>query len=222
LAQCPACGEQVEPNGSVCTKCGTPLQMRAPQALTGFSDKINDKAFKKYVKNSDLYSAVFSVVLAVAAVAGFSIYGWKSDEMDNPQAFYYGCIIGGMFLLIALAQIIRRRTRRDWDGVVIKKTAVNKTKKVSVGEDSYRRMRYTEYKVIFRDDRGRKHAFTVDNDDTRFNYYNVGERVRFHGRLGAYEKFDKSHDTFLFCAACSAMNPIERDTCEVCKCPLLK
>lgn len=207
---------------TACQKCGAPLQERAPQDLTGFSDKINDKAFKKYVKNSDLYSAVFSVVLALAAVIGFSVYGWRSDEMDNPQAFYIGCVIGGMFLLIALVQIIRRRARRDWDGAVIKKTAANKTKKVSTGSDEYRRERYTEYKVIFRDDRGKKHAFTVDGDDTRFNYYNVGDRVRFHGRLGAYEKFDKSHDTIIFCAACSAVNAIERDTCELCKCPLLK
>ncbi len=222
MPQCPACGAEIEQSMTACQKCGAPLRERAPQDLTGFSDKINDKAFKKYIRNSDLYSAVFSVVLAVAAVIGFSVYGWKSDEMDNPQAFYIGCGIGGMFLLIALVQIIRRRSRRDWDGAVIKKTASNKTKKVSTGGDEYRRERYTEYKVIFRDDRGRKHAFTVDGDDTRFNYYSVGDRVRFHGRLGAYEKFDKSHDTFVFCAACSAVNAIERDTCELCKCPLLK
>jgi len=207
---------------TACQKCGAPLRERAPEDRTGFSDKINDKAFKKYIKNSELYSAVFSVVLALAAVIGFTVYGARSDKMDNPQAFYYGCVIGGMFLLIALVQIARRRARRDWDGAVVKKTAANKTKKVGAGDDEYRRVRYTEYKVLFKDDRGKKHAMTVEGDDTRFNYFNVGDRVRFHGRLGAYEKFDKSRDTIVFCAACGAMNAIERDSCEVCKCPLLK
>lgn len=222
MAKCPACSAEIDRNMTACQQCGAPLQEHAPEDRTGFSDKINDKAFKKYIKNSELYSAVFSIVLAAAAVIGFSIYGAKSDEMDNPQAFYIGCAIGGMFLLIALVQIARKHARKDWDGAVIKKTAANKTKKVSTGDDEYRRVRYTEYKVLFQDDRGKKHTITIDGDDTRFNYFNVGDRVRFHGRLGAYEKFDKSHDTIVFCAACAAMNAIERDICEVCKCPLLK
>ncbi len=56
----------------------------------GYSTKISDPSFNKYLVNSNRWSAIFSCVLAVIAIAGFFIYGETSSEMDNPQALFIG------------------------------------------------------------------------------------------------------------------------------------
>ena len=88
----------------------------------GYSNRINDPAFARYLKNTSRWSSLFSLILAVASVAGFYIYGETSSEMDNPEALYIGLGIGGMFLLIALYSIISRKRSKTLDGVVVEKT----------------------------------------------------------------------------------------------------
>ena len=81
----------------------------------GFSTRIHDPAFAKYLKNSNRWSGMFSGILAIAAVVGFYIYGETSSEMSNPQALYIGFGIGGMFIFVALIQMIGRKTSKTWD-----------------------------------------------------------------------------------------------------------
>ena len=76
--------------------------------IIGYSSKIKDPAFDKYIDDSNRWSAIFSCILAVIAVTGFFIYGEISSEMDNPQALFIGVGIGIMFVLIAVYQIISR------------------------------------------------------------------------------------------------------------------
>ena len=99
--------------------------------LIGFSSKINDPAFSKYIKNTNRWSAIFSVIIAVAAIIGFYIYGETSSEMENPQALYIGLGIGGMFLLIALFTIIGRSKSTTWDGTVVDKKIEKKRRSQS-------------------------------------------------------------------------------------------
>lgn len=75
----------------------------------GYSKRIHDPAFSEYLKNTNCWSAVFSAIMAVAAVTGFYIYGETSREMENPQALFIGLGIGGMFLLVAIYSIICRK-----------------------------------------------------------------------------------------------------------------
>ena len=95
----------------------------------GYSERINDPAFKRYQKNANKYSLIFSLILCATAVVGFFIYGETSVEMDNPQALYIGMVIGGMFITIALIQIIQRSKSKTWDGVVRDKKVEEKRKK---------------------------------------------------------------------------------------------
>ena len=92
----------------------------------GYSSKINDPAFKKYLNNTRRWSFMFSIILAVMAVFGFYIYGEISNEMDNPEELYIGLGIGAMFLLIALLGIVGRKRTKTWDGVVVNKTVKQK------------------------------------------------------------------------------------------------
>jgi len=189
--------------------------------LMGFSSKINDPAFAKYLKNTNRWSAIFSIIIAAAAVIGFYIYGETSSEMENPQALYMGLGIGGMFLLIALFTIIGRKKSTTWDGTVVDKKIEKKRRSQSSGDDHYWE-NYTLFTVFLRSDSGKKHKISVENDDTLYNYYQVGDRVRHHKGLNSYEKYDKSRDSIIFCNACASLNEIRDDYCFRCKCPLLK
>lgn len=234
---CKNCGTQIAENARFCARCGTQTASvpTAPQAASyqsftmggsiGFSARIQDPAFAGYVRKSNQWAGIFAVILAVAAVIGFYIAGESSgSEMENPQSLFIGLGIGGMFLLIAFFQILGRKRSRTWDGAVIDKTVRQKTRKRSYGNDNddYHIEHYTEYTVVIQDDTGRKHRLAVENDDTVFNYYQVGDRVRHHAGLNSYEKYDKSRDSIIFCNACANLCDIREDRCPRCQCPLLK
>ncbi|MGI6176437.1 MAG: hypothetical protein ACOYJC_09850 [Christensenellales bacterium] len=224
---CANCGTQSSENISFCPVCGSGINQAfggAPQSagLRGFSPRISDPAFARYIKNTNRWSAIFSMILAVAAVAGFYIYGESSDEMGNPDALSIGFVIGGMFLIIALFQILRRKGSKTWDGVVADKTIKKKTRRQDTGNNDTYIEYYTEYAVVIRDERGKPHRLTAEDDDTRYNYFQVGDRVRHHAGLKSYEKYDKSRDSIIFCNACGKLCRINDDICFRCKCPLLK
>jgi len=129
-----------------------------------------------------------------------------------------------MFLLIALFTIIGRKRSRTWDGIVVDKKITKKRKKRSRdgGSDDYYYADYLEYLVLIRGDDGKNHRIIDEDDDTRYNYYGIGDRVRHHGGLNSYEKYDKSGDSIIFCNACATLCNINDDYCFRCKCPLLK
>ena len=188
----------------------------------GYSTKISDPSFNKYLVNSNRWSAIFSCVLAVIAIAGFFIYGETSSEMDNPQALFIGMVIGSMFILIAFYQIISRKKDRTWDGVVTDKITAKKNRNQNTSNGDYYIHYYTEYMVVITDESGKTHTLLFEDDDTVYNYYKVGDRVRHHKGLNSYEKYDKSNDAIIFCNACGSLNQIEDEYCFRCNCPLLK
>lgn len=197
-----------------------PESARKTGGRVGYSDKINDPAFARYVKNTKRWAGIFSIFIAVAAVVGFFIAGQMEVEgMENPQSLFIGMVIGGMFLLIGLFTILGRKRTRTWDGVVVDKKIKKKKRDQGNGGDY---VRYLEYSVIVQENGGKKHSITVDDDDTVYKYYEVGDKVRHHAGLNSYEKYDKSRDNIIFCNACATLCGINDDYCWRCKCPLLK
>ena len=239
---CKHCGAALPENAVFCPSCGqavagkAPEPVRAPEPVTppdvspgppvgriGYSDRIRDPAFARYVKNSNRWAAIFSLVIALAAVIGFTVAGERGAEgMENPQAMYIGFGIGGMFLLIAFFQILGRKRSRTWDGVVADKTVKKKERRQRLDDGDVYVQEYWEYVVLIREDGGKTHRLVTENDDTVYKYYRVGDRVRHHAGLNSYEKYDKSRDSVIFCAACSTLCDISEDCCPRCKCPLLK
>lgn len=188
----------------------------------GYSCHINDPAFDLYLRNKKRYAWIFSVLLAAAAVVGFFIYGETSRDMDNPQALYIGLLIGGMFIMIAFAANLSMKGRNTWDGTVCEKTVEKKTRLRKTDDPDTRRQEYLLYKVVVKSDQGRRFEITAENDDTLYHYYEVGDKVRYHGKLGTYEKYDKSKDAIIFCNACASLNEMADERCLRCNCPLLK
>lgn len=224
---CTSCGTQLSETAIFCPTCGTKIK-QAPQNvptsenLHGFSPRISDPAFAKYIKNSNRWSAIFSIILAVAAVIGFFIAGEVSSEMDNPESFYIGLGIGTMFLVIAFFQVLGRKRSKTWDGTVEDKKTKKKTEKQTFGDGDVRYHDYMEYSVIIRSDHGKRYTIRSNNNDILYNYYQIGDRVRHHAGLNSYEKYDKTGDTFIPCNACGTLCDINEDYCFRCKCPLLK
>ncbi len=237
---CPQCGADSVKNINFCTGCGAALSPRteespaapvpsAPgetgsivnQDLIGYSERINDPAFARYRRNSVVWSFSFAAILALAVIIGFYIYGETSGEMDNPQALYIGLGIGGMFLTIALFQTISRSRSVTWDGVVIDKKMENRRQQVRSGNQE-RLVRYTRFTVVIKTDTGKTYELNADDDDTKYNYYRIGDQVRHHKGLNSLEKYDKSGDSIIFCNACASLNNINDDRCHRCSCPLLK
>lgn len=225
---CKQCGTELPEDIRFCTECGVQVSavtVSPPTAVpgrVGYSDRIHDPAFARYLKHTNRWSGIFSMMLAAAAVIGFYIYGETSHEMDNPQALYIGLGIGAMFLLIALYSIIARKTSKTWDGVVVDKTVKKKSRRHDTGNNDSTIHYYTEYAVIVRDQRGKTHRMTAEDDMTVFDYFKVGDHVRHHAGLNSYEKYDKSQDSIIFCSACATLCQISDDVCFRCKCPLLK
>ena len=225
---CKHCGAALPDNICLCTGCGTP-KGNTPDSRSvlkgrgiGYSERIHDPAFARYLKHTNRWSALFSMIMAIAAVIGFYIYGETSLEMENPQAMFIGLGIGGMFLLIALYSVIARKTSKTWDGMVVDKTVKQKNRRHDTGNNDSTIHYYTEYAVIVRDERGKTHRMTAEDDMTVFDYFQVGDHVRHHAGLNSYEKYDKSRDSIIFCNACGTLCDIMADVCFRCNCPLLK
>lgn len=225
--KCQQCGASLAEEARFCKYCGASQEANrqvnpsANNHLIGYSDQINDPALARYLKNSNRWSLLFASLLAVAAVIGFFIYGENSTDMDNPQALYIGLGIGGMFMVIALLQVIGRSRSTTWDGAVVDKQVERKGRRRRHGNNDYCWQNYTEYTVTIRSDQGKIHTIRVEDDDTVYNYYQIGDRVRHHKGLN-FEKYDKSRDTIIFCNACASLNDINDDYCHRCHCPLLK
>ncbi len=186
----------------------------------GYSNRISDPAFKKYVRNSNRYALYFSFGLASIALIGFYVAGALGLEgMENPESLWIGMGISAMFIGIALIQIAGRKRSKTWDGVVVDKRAVLKRDKSS-SEDGP--SDYMDFRIVIRRENGKEITLSHKNDDTVYKYYKIGDRVRHHGGLNSFEKYDKDGDEIIFCAACGTLCKIEDETCIRCSCPLLK
>lgn len=188
----------------------------------GYSDKINDPAFAIYLSNQKRYAWIFAWIMVVVFTGGFYYYGTTGKDMDNPEALYLGLGLGGMMLVIAFITNLWRTYTRTWDGVVIDRKIEKKRRRRSQSDQPNLVEEYLVYTVVIKEDNGKKHKIAIKNNATLYNYYKEGDKIRHHGKLNTYEKYDKSGDTEIFCNACSSRNEIKEDTCHRCKCPLLK
>ena len=221
---CKNCGAELADNASFCSNCGTAVissqsdQQQNSTGLVGFSSKINDPAFAAYKKKSAIWTFIFTGILAIIAIVGFPIYGNMSGEVDWPGSLLYGFAIGGMFIVIALLQTLKKGLDKTWDGEVVSKDAYTVRERNNNGQTHY----HKTYVLKIKKDSGgtKKHKW---RDTTGlYTYYNVGDRVRHHKGFYCYEKYDKSKDTHILCAACMAFVPVDQDKCSRCKCPVLK
>ncbi len=221
---CKNCGADIYEGSSFCGSCGMTVsnpfreERYNESGLIGFSPKIGDPAFKAYKKKSAAWSLIFTGILAVIAVVGFPIYGNLSGELDWPGSLFYGFAIGGMFILIALLQTLKRILDKTWDGVVTYKDSYTIKQRDRNGHMHH----HTYYILKIKKDSGGTKKHKWKDIPGLSGYLNIGDRVRHHKGLSYYEKYDKSKDTRIMCVACMSFPDIKMDICPSCKCPLLK
>lgn len=221
---CQNCGARLNEGASFCGACGTaentiqPEEQQNETGLIGFSSKINDPAFASYKRKSVAWAFIFSGILAVIAIAGFPIYGNMSGEIEWPNSLFYGFGIGGMFIVIALLQTLKRGLDKTWDGVVVSKDSYTLKERNRNGQTHY----HTIYILKIEKDSGRTKKHKWRDIPGVYDYYNIGDKVRHHKGFSYYEKYNKSDDFQIMCAACMSFQDIGRDICPRCRCPLLK
>lgn len=221
--QCPNCQAQIADTAGSCPYCHSQISLSGPYRSwtaggLGFSSRINDPLFQQYIKSSNRWAIWFSLFLALLAVVGFYIAGEMGlEKMKNPQSLFIGIFLALLFTGIAFAQIIKKKRSKTWDGIVVDKKIKKKTR-----HDQDTVETYLEYRVIIRQDNGKKHVLKNLRSDLLYHYYNIGDRVRHHAGLNSIEKYDKSKDRYIPCNACGSISDINEDYCSKCKCPLLK
>jgi len=220
---CQHCGVAVE-NARFCPSCGgkqgslEQTESLYTNQLVGYSDKINDPRIAAVMKKMNSSGTIFTFILAVVAVIGFTVAGAaEAGDFELPSAFFIGLGIGGLLVVIAFVQKARRKKDKTWDGVVVDK----KVKQPSYS-DRQQGHYQTKYSVHIRLENGKTKIMQYTEE--LFNYYQIGDHVRHHAGTASHilEKYDKSHDTIIYCIACTSKNDINNDICHRCKSPLLK
>lgn len=189
--------------------------------LMGYSSKINDPAFENYVRKTNRFVIIFTIIGALAFIIGFYITGLNSDEMSILESIIIGGGLAAMLIIIGFYNVFSRKKSNTWDGIVIDKKIKRKTERQGTDENVYY-SEYLMYQVKIKGNNGKKKILKWKNNDTEYNYYEIGDQVRYHGMLKTFEKHDKTKDEIIFCNACLTKCKIEDDYCSHCKCPILK
>lgn len=226
---CANCGIRLKKGAAFCRRCGHAVTSDAPFYNTpvqgsggvGWSDKINDRRIAAYRKNSSIYIWIWAVALAVIIPVLLLAFGQFESITEALTASGFIC---GMFLLIGLFSSLKTVfTGKQWEGDVIYKEVSDRKRSYNSGDEVLQEV-YTEYAVHVKTLNGKNITLTYQNDDSMYNYFNIGDRIRRHGhgKIKYIEKYDKSHDSVIFCAACGYKSDIRANCCCACGCPLLK
>lgn len=209
-----------------CASCGAPLQeglcpncaaAPAPAAagLRGWSDKLADPTIVKMAERQKKGARMFGNIFAIVFVAGFFIAGLLIPSIPLKSALLIGVSLGVLMFLISRLRLFSL-SRPVWEGRVEDKSAVEHFDKKHPDKAVIR------YTVLFRGEKGGKKKLRSKGNAAVYEYYNIGDRVRYYPAFGSFEKFDKSKDSYIFCNVCSAQNDIGNRKCSRCKSPLFK
>ncbi|MGI6084584.1 MAG: hypothetical protein ACOYIF_03975 [Acetivibrionales bacterium] len=225
---CSNCGERREKGKMKCPVCGVWYSEKKKYGDSsalgaggiGWSDKINDPRFAKFDRNYRKYSYIWVGSLSVIIPTIMLAIGDISLDKEGITVI---SVIIGVLWLFCLVFLFYGRNNPDWDGQLIDKRIDHKTRRVKSG-DGYRKENYVEYILVFRLTDGSIKEVSFKENETRFDYYRIGDYVHYHGkkRLSAIEKYDKSQDEILFCIKCHCQNDARNNYCTRCGCPLLK
>ena len=197
----------------------------------GYSSRVNDPEILRAMKKMRRASGIFGMFVIPLPLIGFVIYASVTGDMEVAEAVKYGLIVSAIFLAFAVFSALKQRMEKPYDGVVTDKKIMNqRTHKLT----------YSQRRRLGIDDGDKQKEFYVTyvrtstgevkkiTDSTTmfhsaWNYLEVGDRFMYHPNLNfPYEKYDKTHETHLYCVGCLKKNPITADRCSKCGLPLLK
>ena len=214
---CSVCGAKIRRSDEICSSCGKPVNdrllygdlQRIGAGGVGYSEIIDHESFKAYKKFTGKIWAVALPVVTIIIIAASMVMG----------AGLMVALIAGVvaFIIMLIVGLMTGRKKPVWYGTVVRKSYYRRRKDDGADVETYT--------IFFRTNSGKKKSQVWRSHSGIYDYLKEGDRVRFLGNLGsqyAYEKYDKSEDERIPCAACGTMMDPRYDYCTVCGCILLK
>lgn len=185
-----------------------PDQVDSP-GLVGWSTRYQDPEIMAAIKKK--YKAGISYAWALVLVFPFGFL--LAGLFFQTRLLAVGLIIGvGLGLLMVGLNwfYIKNQRKQIWEGVITEKYQKEKPEDDDSDDEGI------DYVLVAQKTNGKKHHMIYHNRPEMYDYFQIGDRVRYHVGLSTYEKYDKSQDRIIFCNVCSAENPIANDRCEHC------
>lgn len=197
----------------------------------GYSKRINDPEIMKAMKKSKRASAFLGIFIIPLPLIGFVIYASVTGDMEIADAAKNGLFVSAVFLVFAVISSLKQRAQNSYEGVVIDKKILNQRtrrmtysqrRRAGIDDNDNSRESYVTY---VRTSSGQVKKITEHTTmfHSAWSYLEIGDRFMYHPQLHfPYEKYDKTHETHLYCVGCLKKNPITADRCSKCGLPLLK
>jgi len=203
---CKKCATQITENTDVCKQCGTPTGDST--GLVGWSTCYQDPEIRAAIKKKNgVISYIWALVLVFPM--GFLISGIYFKTMSLAGGLIIGVVLG--LLMMGINMLYNRtRNKQLWEGVITEKYQKERREDHATDGDD------TDYVLVIEKTDGEKHHMIYHNRRELYDYFQIGDRVRYYVGLSTYEKYDKSGDSIIYCNVCSAKNPISNDRCENC------
>ncbi|HAG68999.1 MAG TPA: hypothetical protein DCL38_03385 [Lachnospiraceae bacterium] len=232
---CPHCGSRRnQGNERLCPKCGKNYSLKIslrgiPKqgGGVGFSPYVNHVSLKKYRKREKKTFWVWAPIISLI-IASIILFELR-DKIYDLESFLAACLVpvGGPLALIWIFWFwwygINYKKYKNWDGVVTNKEIREYDETKRDGNGNKHREFSTFYTVYFRDTRGKEHKLVKRDNPGWFDFFEIGEQVRYHGKYtNYYEKYDKSHLESIPCAGCGAGLDPRQNYCSDCGCIVLK
>jgi len=233
---CKNCGTQQNENAGFCKNCGAamngsaqpyaPVQPSHDPRLIGFSQRIHDPVFGKMQKAGFHKSIKHGLLFLPILLLLFQIVPFFAEDFTRQRALVVGCVVGGFGMIWTLVSGAVRASKKTWDGEVTDKKITERHNRNNATASGYDSDYY--HTIVFRLTNGGKKKMRKKLRTNELNawdmmiYLNIGDKVRYHGKLDYYEKYDKSRDAEVPCANCHKYVDIRFEYCPVCQVPLIK
>ena len=237
---CGNCGTRMGADARFCENCGAaidggvqpcggyvpvgPARPSYDLRLVGFSQKTHDPVFGQMQEARFRKDVKMGLIALPAVILLFQIAPFFSEDFTRPIALVVGCIVGGFGLACTLVGGVKRAWTSTWDGEVVDKAIVKHT---AYSQSGFAGVFYIHTLAFDLAGGGRKKMrkrlqSEALNAWDMMAYLNIGDRVRYHGKLDYYEKYDKSCDAEVPCANCRQFVDIRLDNCPRCHAPIIK
>jgi ribosomal protein L40E len=185
--------------------------------LVGWSEYCNHPEILAAAKKNKKSAVGCMWALVLLFPIGFLVASFFVDDLPRNEAIIIGVGLGLLMLVINLIRI-KDMKKPVWEGVVTEKFHKDKTKY----DNDDNSTSYRQYTLVIRTTTGKKKSIVNNDRREMYDYFEIGDRVRYHPAFSTYEKYDKSKDRIIYCNVCSMMNPIVNDRCQRCNNLLFK
>jgi len=226
---CTCCGAEKQKQQSVCPQCRQVYDVRQRCAQMnpfgaggiGWSTQVSHPSFKKNAGKNRIASIIFALIVCIIIFVVLLIKG--DMELNSNGMRLFGILMAVLWGFWIIWMIAASIPKKDWEGVVAQKDSKLEEYYSRTGDNSNVRQSRMKYTVTIHKKDGSTKKITELDRTFWYDYLHEGETVRYHGtNMTYYEKFDKTHDSYLPCAGCESKRDPRENYCGRCGCILLK